>query len=279
MAVRNPVVAGMFYPGSAAALHKLIAGMVDRTATREDVFGAILPHAGYIYSGHVAGAAVSRIRFKDTFIIMGPNHTGRGKPFSIMTEGSWKTPFGAVAIDSEMARGLMAASSYLKEDTDAFAEEHSIEVQLPFLQFFQPDIKFVPIILASYPDPGAYLEMGDQLARALSGADRKAVIIASSDMTHYQPQAIAQKNDSRAIDAILALDPEKLYERIREYDISMCGYAPAMVMLRAANSKGAMEAELVKYATSGDVTGDRAAVVGYASILVREVRNAQKETR
>lgn len=269
MAVRNPVVAGMFYPGTAAALRELIAKMVDVRATKEDIFGAVLPHAGYVYSGHVAGAAVSRIKFKDTFIIMGPNHTGMGKPFSIMTKGSWKTPLGEVPIDTDMAKSLMAASTYLREDEDAFAEEHSIEVQLPFLQFFNKDIKFVPIILASYPDPKVYLEMGDQLARALSGANEKAVIIASSDMTHYQPRKTAQTKDSHAIDAILALDPEELYRRVQEYDISMCGYAPAMVMLQAANVIGAAGAELVRYATSGDVTGETASVVGYASILVR----------
>jgi len=269
MAVRKPVVAGMFYPGTAPALRELIARMVDVRVAKEDIFGAVLPHAGYVYSGQVAGAAVSRIRFKDTFIIIGPNHTGLGKPFSIMAKGSWKTPLGEVPIDTDMAKRLISASTYLSEDEDAFAEEHSIEVQLPFLQFFKKDIKFVPIILASYPDPEVYIEMGNQLARALSETEEKAVIIASSDMTHYQPKTTAQTKDAHAIDAILALDPEELYRRVQEYDISMCGYAPAMVMLQAANVIGAAGAELVKYATSGDAIGDNASVVGYASILVR----------
>jgi MEMO1 family protein len=269
MAVRNPVVAGMFYPGAANTLRELIATMVDVKAKKQDVFGAVLPHAGYVYSGSIAGAAVSRIKFKDTFIIIGPNHTGLGKPFSIMTKGIWKTPLGDVPIDTEMAEQLVAASTYLKEDHDAFAEEHSVEVQLPFLQFFSKDIKFVPIILASQPDPKVYLEIGGQLARALSVSGEKAVIIASSDMTHYQPKKIAETKDTHAIDAILALDPEELYRRVQEYDISMCGYAPAMVMLQAANIIGSAGAELVKYATSGDVTGENASVVGYASIIVK----------
>jgi hypothetical protein len=228
-----------------------------------------VPHAGYIYSGLVAGHTISRIQFKDTFIIMGPNHTGMGKPFSIMTKGSWKTPFGEVPIDTDMAKSLMAASTYLKEDEDAFAGEHSIEVQLPFLQYFKKDIKFVPIILASHPDSKVYLEMGEQLARALSEAKEKAVIIASSDMTHYEPIVAAKTKDGHAIDAILALDPEELHRRVQEYNITMCGYAPAMVLLQAANVIGAAGAELVKYTTSGDVTGDNRNVVGYAGILIR----------
>jgi MEMO1 family protein len=279
MSIRNPVVAGKFYPGTAAALRKLIAGLVDEQAVKRDVFGAILPHAGYFYSGGVAAAAISRINFGDTFVIIGPNHTGLGKPFSIMTEGSWKTPLGDVAIDTELAEGILEASTRLEKDRDAFAEEHSIEVQLPFLQFFKKEIKFVPIILAAYADPDPYLEMGVQLGGALTRFGRKTIIIASSDMTHYQTREIAQKKDTAAIDAILALDPEELFQRVREENISMCGYAPAMVLLRAAKVRGSMEAELVRYSTSGDITGDYSSVVGYASILIREVTNAWKESR
>lgn len=269
MAVREPVVAGTFYPGTPASLRELISRMVDERAKKENVFGAVLPHAGYVYSGAVAGAAISRIQFKDTFIIMGPNHTGLGKPMSIMTEGTWKTPLGEVPVDSDMAKRILAASSYLEDDGEAFAEEHSIEVQLPFLQFLGKDIKFVPIILASYPDAKVYKEMGDQLARALSESNETYVIIASSDMTHYEPARSAKTKDGHAIDAILALDPDELYRRIQEYDISMCGYAPAMTLLQAANVIGAAGAELVRYATSGDVTGDNRSVVGYAGILIR----------
>lgn len=269
MAVRNPVVAGTFYPGNPASLRELISRMIDLNATKENVFGALLPHAGYVYSGKVAGAAVSRIEFKDTFIIMGPNHTGMGKPFSIMTQGTWRTPLGDVPIDSDMARQILAASTYFEEDGEAFSEEHSIEVQLPFLQYVKKDIKFVPMVIASYPDPKIYDEIGDQLAHALSQSSERCVIIASSDMSHYEPRETARTKDGHAIDAILALDPDELYRRVQTYDISMCGYAPAMIMLQAANAAGAAGAELVRYMTSGDATGDNQNVVGYASILIK----------
>ena len=145
---RKPVVAGQFYPASPSQLRAMIEQLVDEKVAREDVIGLVSPHAGYIYSGPVAGAVISRIKFKDTFIIMGPSHTGTGKPLSIMTQGTWETPLGEVEVDSELSRKILATSSYLQEDSSAHQHEHSIEVQLPFLQYFKPDIKIVPIILA-----------------------------------------------------------------------------------------------------------------------------------
>jgi AmmeMemoRadiSam system protein B/AmmeMemoRadiSam system protein A len=266
--IREPAVAGQFYPGSSARLEEMIAGMVDEKATEEEVIGLISPHAGYIYSGPVAGATISRIKFKDTFIILGPNHTGLGKPFSIMTEGLWRTPLGEVEIDSELGKLILASSNYLEEDHDAHRFEHSIEVQLPFLQYFKPDIKLVPIVL-SYASGNAYKEIGRGIAEAIKSLNRKVVIIASSDMTHYEPQASAQKKDSQAIEAILALDEDELLRRIDELNITMCGYAPAVSLISAAKLLGAKEAELIKYQTSGDTTGDYSSVVGYAGVIIK----------
>ena len=271
MMVRNPVVAGQFYPGSADQLRSVIRGLVDEEAVKEDVIGLLSPHAGYIYSGPVAGATISRIKFKDTFVIMGPNHTGSGQPLSIMTEGVWKTPLGEVEIDSELGKQILAASDYLQEDQVAHQHEHSIEVQLPFLQYFKSDIKLVPIVIA-YASGAIYKEIGQGIARAIKELDKEVVIIASSDMTHYEPQESARRKDTQAIEAMLNLNEDELLRRVQELDISMCGYAPAVSLISAAKELGAEEAELVRYQTSGDTSGDYASVVGYAGIIIKEAK-------
>jgi AmmeMemoRadiSam system protein B len=266
--IRKAVVAGQFYPASAPELKSLIKGMVAERAKKEEVIGLISPHAGYIYSGAVAGAVISRVKFKDSFIIMGPNHTGMGKPFSIMTEGSWQTPLGEVEVDSELGKKILAYSHHLEEDETAHLHEHSIEVQLPFLQYFSPGFKIVPIVFAP-AHPAIYKEIGKAIAGAIKELGRGAVIIASSDMTHYEPQAWAEKKDSQAIEAVLALDEDRLLKRVDELNISMCGYAPAVSLIVAAKELGAKGAELVKYQTSGDTTGDYSSVVGYAGIIIK----------
>ena len=266
--IREPVVAGQFYPGSPGQLKSMIERLVDEKVVKEDLIGVVLPHAGYPYSGPVAGATISRVRFKDTFIIMGPSHTGMGKPFSIMTEGTWKTPLGEVQIDSELGKQLLASSSYLEEDPLAHQSEHSIEVQLPFLQYFKPDIKIVPIVLA-HASGAVYKEIGKGVARTIKASDKGVVIIASSDMTHYESLESAQRKDTQAIEAILALNEDELLRRVQELNISMCGYAPAVSLISAAKELGAKTAELVRYQTSGDTTGDYSSVVGYAGIIIK----------
>jgi len=269
--IRNPVVAGRFYPASASQLKAMIETLVDEKAEKEEAIGLLMPHAGYPYSGPVAGATISRVKFKDTFIIMGPSHTGMGKPFSIMTEGVWKTPLGDVEIDSELAGQIVASSGNLQEDDQAHQHEHAVEVQIPFLQYFKPDIKIVPIILA-YADAAAYKEIGSEIAGVIKKLNREVVIIASGDMTHYEPQEVAGEKDSQAIEAILNLDEDELTRRFEELNISMCAYGPAVCLISAAKELGATEAELVKYRTSGDTTGDYSAVVGYAGIIIRAVK-------
>lgn len=269
--IREAVVAGQFYPASPDKLREMIAGMVDKRTIKEDVIGLISPHAGYIYSGPVAGATISRAKLRDTFVIIGPNHTGLGRAFSIMAEGTWRTPLGDVEIDTELARKILALSAYLEEEDGAHSFEHSIEVQLPFLQYFRKDISLVPIVLA-HADSAAYKEIGSAIAMAIKDLKREVVIIASSDMTHYEPQSSAQEKDSQAIEAMLELDEDKLIARIEELNISMCGYAPVVSLITAAKALGAKEAELVKYQTSGDTTGDYGSVVGYAGIILRTPR-------
>ena len=266
--IREPIVAGQFYPGSSDGLKRMIASMVDDGAEKVDAIGLVSPHAGYIYSGIVAGAVLSRVKFKDTFVILGPNHTGRGKAFSIMTKGTWKTPLGEVEIDSELGKLILASSSHLEEDHLAHQFEHSLEVQVPFLQYFKPDVRIVPIIL-THASGIAYKKIGMELASAIRESKKKVVILASSDMTHYESHESARSKDRRAIEAILDLDEDELLRRVEKFAISMCGYAPVVSLISAAKELGARKAELVKYQTSGDTSGDYSSVVGYAGILVK----------
>jgi len=268
MTVREPVVAGTFYPGTADQLRSMLEQLVDVRVPKEEVVGALMPHAGYQYSGAVAGATISRVKFTDTFVVMGPSHTGLGEPFSIMTEGAWRTPLGDVAIDEELSKKILASSQLLKEDHVAHLQEHAVEVQLPFLQFFKPDVRIVPIILTP-ADVAVYQEIGRAIAGAMKELGREAVIIASGDMTHYEPQEVAEQKDRQGIEAMLRLDEVELLKRVREKGISMCAYAPAASLIAAARELGAGEAELVRYQTSGDTTGDYSAVVGYAGIIIK----------
>ena len=268
MLIREAVAAGRYYPASPAELKSMIESMVDKKAKKEEVIGLLSPHAGYPYSGPVTGAVISRIKFKDTFIVMGVNHTGEGKALSIGTEGVWQTPLGEVEVDSELAEKILASSEYLEEDNLGHVYEHSVELQLPFLQYFKSDFKFVPIVL-SYTTLSVYREIGNAIAKAIKALKREAVIIASGDMTHYEPQNVAEQKDRTAIDAVLELDEEKLRERVEGLNITMCGYATASSLIVAAKKLGAKEAKLIKYLTSGDTTGDYSAVVGYAGIIIK----------
>jgi AmmeMemoRadiSam system protein B len=202
--IRSPVVAGQFYPGSSDGLRRMIEGMVDKKAKKVEVIGLVSPHAGYIYSGAVAAAVISRVKFKDTFVILGPDHTGRGKAFSIMSEGTWKTPLGETEIDSELGKRILATSSYLEEDQVAHQFEHSIEVQVPFLQYFKPDVRIVPVVIG-HASGAIYKEIGRELAAAIKESKKGVILLASSDMTHYEPQESARRKDSQAIGAILDL--------------------------------------------------------------------------
>lgn len=267
--IRSAVVAGQFYLGSAEGLNKQIEALIDPQAKKQDVIACILPHAGYMYSGRVAAQTLSRVNLKDKIILLGPNHTGLGMPFSIMTSGGWETPLGIVPINEGLAKKILSRSQYLKEDMLAHLDEHSLEVELPFLQYFRPDFSIVPIAFLS-SDISVLKQIGKEIALAIVDLKNESstLIIASSDMTHYEPQDQAKKKDFEAIQAILELNENKLTEKIQRLNISMCGYAPVIVMLSLAKALGAKQAELVKYQTSGDVTQDKGSVVGYAGVIV-----------
>ncbi|MFH1190876.1 MAG: AmmeMemoRadiSam system protein B [Candidatus Omnitrophota bacterium] len=267
--LRKPVVAGQFYPAEAKDLRALIASFVDKPAQKKDCLGCILPHAGYIYSGKVAVCTVSQVKVKDTVVLLGPNHTGRGANFSIMPRGAWQTPLGDVEINRQLAGLFLEKSAYLEADSLAHVDEHSLEVELPILQYFRNDFKIVPIAVKSL-DLDELNAVGQELTAVIMENDFRSsvMLVASSDLTHYQPQESARVKDALAIQAILDLDGQKLKSQVQEADISMCGFAPIVILIKVAKLLGAKKGQLIKYQTSGDVSGDKSSVVGYAGITI-----------
>ena len=266
-AVRHPAVAGRFYPGDPKVLLRDVKAYTGVGGEKISALGCVVPHAGYMYSGHVAGAVYARLELPRRFVILCPNHTGSGEPLAIMSAGKWRTPLGEARIDEALAEELMRGYHWLAEDAAAHRAEHALEVQLPFLQALQPEFSFVPIALgtANYE---VLASLGEAVASVLAAQNEKVLIIASSDMNHYESDAITRIKDGKAIEKLLARSARGLYEVVVTEDISMCGFGPAVAMLAAAERLGAASAQLVKYATSGDISGDRSAVVGYAGVIV-----------
>ena len=277
--MRPPIVAGQFYAGTRSALLKQIeecytsdhgpGKMPKVKAGMRKIIGLVSPHAGYMYSGPVAAHGFARMAedgCPKSVVIIGPNHTGAGSGVSIVTSGMWSTPLGEVRIDAELGDEIKLASDIIDVDPVAHAYEHSIEVQLPFLQhLFDDKFKIVPICMM-LQDERTSIEVGKAIAEASTGKD--VVIVASTDFTHYESQKSAMEKDKKVIDRILAIDPLGVVRTVDEFGITMCGYGPVSAMLQAAKKLGAKKAELLKYATSGDTSGPMEQVVGYASIAV-----------
>ena len=278
--LRRPAVAGSFYAGDSKSLNiqiencfldKIGPGEIPLVNPKkgENIIGLVSPHAGYMYSGPVAANGFYKIALDgkpDTIIILGPNHRGFGEDISIMVEGKWKTPLGELEIDTNIAENILKNSKIIKKDKKAHQYEHSIEVQLPFIQYiFGKDIKFVPICMTRQ-DINTDIEIAKSICSSVF--DKNILIIASSDFTHYEPQEYAENIDKQAIDAILEFNPKKLYDMIYHQNLTMCGPGPITVMLIACETLGAKKAELLKYATSGDVSGMYDQVVGYASLII-----------
>jgi len=270
MDIRPPAVAGTFYEGTPDRLAAQVAACVAENPepeSKERFIGAVVPHAGLIYSGHVAAAFYSAAELPRRFIILCPNHTGFGHFAAINRSGQWTTPLGSVATAMRLADALMQRSQLLADDSRAHAREHSLEVQLPFLQQLVGDFTFVPICLGA--NRYDYCEeIGHAIAAVVAAAGEPVGILASSDLNHYEDQKTTLRKDQIAIDAVLKLDPRGLWGAVEQFDISMCGFIPTTTMLIAAKQLGAHDATLLKHATSGDINGDYAHVVGYAAIVV-----------
>jgi AmmeMemoRadiSam system protein B len=266
--IREPAVAGQFYPGRASQLQAQVTSLLDRSRPPSEAVAAVVPHAGYVYSGPVAGAVFGRLSIPETVALLGPNHTGLGAPVSVWASGSWRTPLGEVEVDEALASALLERFPPATSNEAAHRLEHSLEVELPFLQVLRPEVRILPIVLA-VDALATLLRLGETLAELAAAHSRSVLMVASTDMTHFQPQEVAERQDKLALERVLALDPEGLWQVVLENDISMCGYMPTAAALAYARARGATSAELIRYETSGDRTGDRASVVGYAGVIIR----------
>ncbi len=261
-------MAGKFYPANRNELEKDIKNhLTPPVLGKQKAIGVVSPHAGFMYSGDVAGAVYSQIEIPDTVILIGPNHTGRGENVSVMTEGIWSMPMGDVAVDEELAKILCEETSIAKPDSLAHECEHSLETQLPFLQYFKKSFKIVPICLKK-TDYSHCEKLSQAIVKSIERIKRPVLIVASSDMTHFESHDAAGVKDKQALDKIKNRDALGLHETVRQEQISMCGVSPVTVMLLCSEKLGAQQAELVKYMTSGEVNGDKNRVVGYAGVIV-----------
>jgi MEMO1 family protein len=266
--LRLPAVAGQFYPGSPRELTALVEEYTKEETPREKlkVRACLVPHAGYIYSGRVAGRVFSRISLPKKILLLGVRHSPRGEALAILSEGAWRTPLGDVPIETPLAVRLRKECPALREDSVAHSREHSLEVELPFLQVLDPGFSFVPVALGTlrFED---LAETGEGIARTLEAAGEEILIVTSSDMNHYEDDDTTRRKDHKAIECMLKMDAKGLYKVCRDDEISMCGLGPAVTMLTAVKRLGGQKAELLGYATSGDISGDRDSVVGYAGMV------------
>jgi AmmeMemoRadiSam system protein B len=272
MSVREPAVAGRFYPGSAAQVARDVALLYRDAggagAPGEPAVAVMCPHAGWVYSGQLAARTLAAVRVPERVVVMCPNHTGRGARVAVMTEGTWRLPGAAVEIDGALARAILAEAGGVRgarADEAAHAQEHAIEVLVPLLLARQPALRMVPIVVGGL-DADECAELGRAIARAV--ADQDVLVVASSDMSHYLPDAETRRRDRSALDALVTGDPDTLIDAVEAHDVSMCGVRPAAAMLAYARARGAGAPRLVGYATSGEAFGDFDRVVGYAGVVV-----------
>jgi AmmeMemoRadiSam system protein B len=276
MTVRRPAVAGSFYPDDPKDLKALIrdsythplgpGSLPPLAEERHGVLACISPHAGYIYSGPVAAHSylwLSSLRRPELVVIVGPNHYGVGSGISTFREGEWATPLGNVRVDAEAARRIVELTGLVDFDPESQRREHSLEVQIPFLQELYHTFKILPICLA-FQDMDTARELGKGLSVLLKGRD--AVLIASSDLTHYEPAKVAREKDTALLETVLRLDIEAFYSVLEEKRVTACGYGAIGAVMEASRLLGFKRGELHKYASSGDTTGDNDAVVGYPSV-------------
>lgn len=264
---RYPAVADRFYPGDSKTLkHTLQKYVPGKTKKTREALGAVSPHAGYIYSGSVCGETLSTISIPETVVILGPNHHGVGAPVSLSLE-TWKMPMGDVAVNQELTEILLKTTLVIEVDESAHKLEHSLEVQIPFLQYLQKNLSIVPLVVSHLPY-SVCREVAKSLAYAIDKFDKPVLMLASSDMSHYISREKATMKDQLALKNLTAMDPEGLYTTVHSNQISMCGIIPVTIVLQAAMLLGATTAEIIRYTDSGEVSGDIDQVVGYAGAVI-----------
>jgi AmmeMemoRadiSam system protein B len=266
--LRLPAVAGQFYPADPRELTRLIRkfSAEDPGVKKTRARACLVPHAGYIYSGGVAGAVFARMILPKQILVLGVRHSPIGEDLAILSEGSWRTPLGDAPVDETLAQRVKVACPGLREDSIAHSREHSLEVEIPFLQILDPGFSFVPVAVGTLRFEDLH-ELGMGVARVLKESQEEILVVTSSDMNHYEPDDATRIKDAKAIDRLTAVDARGLFEVCRKEKISMCGLGPAVMMLTAMKELGVESGEVVRYATSGDVNGDRDAVVGYAGMI------------
>lgn len=265
---RMPVVADRFYPAHPEGLRRIVKQMTPEVPkeAKKRALAVVMPHAGYVYSGATAGKTISRVDVPETVLIMGPNHHGRGQALALGRE-DWQMPMGRVSIDRQLADAILQSSSLIVADEEAHRYEHSLEVQVPFLQQMQPKVQIVPLVV-SHVSYAICEEVARELAVAIGSLRKPVLMVASSDMSHYESRQQASHKDHMALERILAMDPEGLYNTVLGKHISMCGIMPTTIALLAAMELGATKAELVQYTDSGEASGDTNQVVGYAGLVI-----------
>jgi AmmeMemoRadiSam system protein B len=265
---RKPAVAGYFYPQQEESLRAVLSRMTVPAVEKKKAISVIVPHAGIEYSGPVAGAVFSSIQLPELFVILGPSHRHIRSRFAMMKEGFWQTPLGEIPVDSDLANAIGTNFDLISDDKDAHEHEHSLEMQLPFIQYLKDDFSIVPISIAYQTSYEELEELGYAISKAVQGRSEDVLIVASTDMSHYVSQKEAEIKDSLAIEEIKRLDAQGLYNVVSHENISMCGYQPTASTIVASKDLGATRAELVKYQTSGEVTKNFQEVVGYAGIRI-----------
>lgn len=266
--LRLPSVAGSFYPSDPTELSALITEYIKTQSgvTKVKVKACLVPHAGYVYSGPVAGAVFAKIHLPKKIVILGVRHRPPGSPAAIISQGAWRTPLGDEMIDEALAKTLRSACPQLSEDAVAHSKEHSLEVQLPFLQALDVGFTFVPIALGTL-NFETLVSVGEAIGRVLAAEEQDVLLLTTSDLNHYEDDATTRVKDGKAIDQLLQMDARGLFATCRSEDISMCGLGPAVAMLTALRALGCAKADLVRYATSAETSGDTEAVVGYAGMI------------
>ena len=265
--IRTPVVANQFYPGDPGILTRTLSDLIPTTSKeKKKALAVVSPHAGYIYSGAVAGETFAQVEIPDDIIILGPNHSGRGARVAMMSQGEWQMPQGNVALNSELGSRL-ADSTIIEEDIIAHSYEHSLEVQVPFIQYLKDTFTLLPFVVShiSFSD---CVTVGKEIAAAILQHNSPVLMVASTDMTHYESRKLASHKDHLALEHILSLDPEGLYNTVVDQRISMCGIMPTTIALIASLELGAKKAELIRYTDSGETSGDTQQVVGYAGCVI-----------
>src|SRR6266404_1928624 len=270
--VRPPAVAGQFYPATASEVDAALQTLIPSSASKRRAIAVVCPHAGWTYSGRTAGFVYSQVEIPDRVILVGPNHHGVGSDYAVYGSGSWHTPGGDVPIAEPLAADLLDNCELLAEDVRAHGGEHSLEVQVPMLLRANPNVRIVPLLIAGgWPESGGrrdLREIGAAIAQTVQDYGKPVLVLASTDLNHYEEQEVSHVKDKLVLDAVVKLDEDALMAHVIDVEVSMCGVASTYIVIHAAKKLGAKRAELLDYRTSGDVSGDFTRVVGYGAVVI-----------